>query len=146
MVEIALGHPANVGTYLRKLFPKIDLRTLTLTLTSETISEDTYLCWMSECECRLWCASSVHEQAGLFRQFLGAKFSVPQRKGIRFLFLSWFDPPPPLVWARWQMSLCPPPSSERPIDIYLSGLLARRQNTWSQNGGNMRVIANGVNR
>ena len=34
----------------------------------------------------------------------------------------------------------------RVIDIYLSGLLARRQNAWSQNGGNMRVIANGVNR
>ena len=33
-----------------------------------------------------------------------------------------------------------------PIDIYLSGLLARRQNAWSQDGGNMRVIANGVNR
>ena len=32
------------------------------------------------------------------------------------------------------------------IDIYLSGLLARRQNAWSQDGGNMRVIANGVNR
>ena len=31
------------------------------------------------------------------------------------------------------------------IDIYLSGLLARRQNAWSQDGGNMRVIANGVN-
>ena len=28
------------------------------------------------------------------------------------------------------------------IDIYLSGLLARRQNAWSQDGGNMRVIAN----
>ena len=125
MVEIALGHPANVGTYLRKLFPKIDLRTLTLTLTSETISEDTYLCWMSECECRLWCASSVHEQAGLFRQFLGAKFSVPQRKGIRFLFLSWFDPPPPLVWARWQMSLCSlPPRLNGPLTYtYLDCLL-----------------------
>ena len=34
----------------------------------------------------------------------------------------------------------------RIIDIYLSGLLARRQNAWSQDGGNMRVIANGVNR
>ena len=34
----------------------------------------------------------------------------------------------------------------RSIDIYLSGLLARRQNAWSQDGGNMRVIANGVNR
>ena len=33
-----------------------------------------------------------------------------------------------------------------PIDIYLSGLLARRQNACSQDGGNMRVIANGVNR
>ena len=33
-----------------------------------------------------------------------------------------------------------------PIDIYFSGLLARRQNAWSQDGGNMRVIANGVNR
>ena len=32
------------------------------------------------------------------------------------------------------------------IDIYLSGLLARRQNAWSQDGGNMSVIANGVNR
>ena len=32
------------------------------------------------------------------------------------------------------------------IDIYLSGLLARCQNAWSQDGGNMRVIANGVNR
>ena len=32
------------------------------------------------------------------------------------------------------------------IDIYLSGLLARRQNAWSQDGGNIRVIANGVNR
>ena len=32
------------------------------------------------------------------------------------------------------------------IDIYLSGLLARRQNAWSQDGGNMRVIANGANR
>ena len=32
------------------------------------------------------------------------------------------------------------------IDIYLSGLLARRQNAWSQDDGNMRVIANGVNR
>ena len=32
------------------------------------------------------------------------------------------------------------------IEIYLSGLLARRQNAWSQDGGNMRVIANGVNR
>ena len=32
------------------------------------------------------------------------------------------------------------------IDIYLSGLLARRRNAWSQDGGNMRVIANGVNR
>ena len=32
------------------------------------------------------------------------------------------------------------------IDIYLSGLLARRQNAWSQDGGNMRVIANEVNR
>ena len=32
------------------------------------------------------------------------------------------------------------------IDIYLSGLLARRQNAWLQDGGNMRVIANGVNR
>ena len=32
------------------------------------------------------------------------------------------------------------------IDIYLSGLLARRQNAWSQDGGNMRVIAKGVNR
>ena len=32
------------------------------------------------------------------------------------------------------------------IDIYLSGLLARHQNAWSQDGGNMRVIANGVNR
>ena len=32
------------------------------------------------------------------------------------------------------------------IDIYLSGLLARRQNAWSQDGGNMRVMANGVNR
>ena len=32
------------------------------------------------------------------------------------------------------------------IDIYLSGLLARRQNAWSQDGGNMRVIGNGVNR
>ena len=32
------------------------------------------------------------------------------------------------------------------IDIYLSGLLARRQNAWSQDGGNMRVIANRVNR
>ena len=31
-----------------------------------------------------------------------------------------------------------------PIDIYLSGLLAR--NARSQDGGNMRVIANGVNR
>ena len=34
----------------------------------------------------------------------------------------------------------------RTIDIYLSGLLAQRQNAWSQDGGNMRVIANGVNR
>ena len=37
------------------------------------------------------------------------------------------------------------------VDTYLhiltvSGLLARRQNAWSQDGGNMRVIANGVNR
>ena len=32
------------------------------------------------------------------------------------------------------------------IDIYLSGLLARPQNAWSQDGGNMRVIANGINR
>ena len=32
------------------------------------------------------------------------------------------------------------------IDIYLSGLLARGQNAWSQNGGNTRVIVNGVNR
>ena len=58
----------------------------------------------------LWFASSVHEQAGLPRQFWGAKFSVappPQRKGIRFLFLPWFDPP--LVWAPGQMSLLPPP-------------------------------------
>ena len=31
----------------------MDLRTLTLTLSSETISEDTYLCWMSECEFQL---------------------------------------------------------------------------------------------
>ena len=30
--------------------------------------------------------------------------------------------------------------------LYLSGLHARRQNAWSQNGGNMRVIANGINR
>ena len=37
-------------------------------------------------------------------------------------------------------------ASVAPIDIYLSGLLARRQNAWSQDGGNMRVIANGVNR
>ena len=37
-------------------------------------------------------------------------------------------------------------SWERTIDIYLSGLLTRRQNAWSQDGGNMRVIANGVNR
>ena len=29
-------------------------------------------------------------------------------------------------------------------DIYLSGLLARCQNAWSQDGGNMRVIANGI--
>ena len=29
-------------------------------------------------------------------------------------------------------------------DIYLSGLLARCQNAWSQDGGNMRVIANGL--
>ena len=36
--------------------------------------------------------------------------------------------------------------SKTTIDIYLSGLLARRQNAWSQDGGNMRVIANGVNR
>ena len=27
------------------------------------------------------------------------------------------------------------------IDIYLSGLLAWRQKAWSQDGGNMRVIA-----
>ena len=32
------------------------------------------------------------------------------------------------------------------IDIYLSGLLARRQKAWSQDGGNMRVIANRVSR
>ena len=38
------------------------------------------------------------------------------------------------------------PQSHISIDIYLSGLLARRQNAWSQDGGNMRVIANGVNR
>ena len=31
------------------------------------------------------------------------------------------------------------------IDLYISGLLARRQNAWSQDGGNMRVIADGVN-
>ena len=37
-------------------------------------------------------------------------------------------------------------TNENSIDIYLSGLLARRQNAWSQDGGNMRVIANGVNR
>ena len=37
-------------------------------------------------------------------------------------------------------------SGTHAIDIYLSGLLARRQNAWSQDGGNMRVIANGVNR
>ena len=30
------------------------------------------------------------------------------------------------------------------INIYLSGLLARRQNAWSQESGNMRVIANGT--
>ena len=30
------------------------------------------------------------------------------------------------------------------IDIYLSGLLARRQNAWSQDGGNMRVITEGT--
>ena len=29
-------------------------------------------------------------------------------------------------------------------DIYLSGLLARCQNAWSQDGGNIRVIANGI--
>ena len=29
-------------------------------------------------------------------------------------------------------------------DIYLSGLLAPCQNAWSQDGGNMRVIANGI--
>ena len=46
---------SSKGRYLRKLFPKIDLRTLTLTLSSETISEDTYLCWMSECEFRKIC-------------------------------------------------------------------------------------------
>ena len=31
-------------------------------------------------------------------------------------------------------------------DTYSSGLLARRQNTRSQDGGNMRLIANEVNR
>ena len=46
-----------------------------------------------------------------------------------------------------------PPSDRRVInrrvqttDIYLSGLLARRQKAWSQDGGNMRVIANRVTR
>ena len=33
--------------------------------------------------------------------------------------------------------------SPKTTDIYLSGLLARCQNAWSQDGGNMRVIANG---
>ena len=44
---------SSKGRYLRKLFSKIDLRTLTLTLSSETISEDTCLYWMSECEFQL---------------------------------------------------------------------------------------------
>ena len=30
------------------------------------------------------------------------------------------------------------------INIYLSGMLARRHNAWSQESGNMRVIANGT--
>ena len=37
----------------------------------------------------LWCASSVHEQAPQRCPLP----PPPQRKGIRFLFLSWFDPP-----------------------------------------------------
>ena len=48
--------------------------------------------------------------------FWGQNFQSPQRKGIRFLFLSWFDPPPPLVWAPWQMSLLPPPSLNGPVN------------------------------
>ena len=35
------------------------------------------------------------------------------------------------------------PEGHIATDIYLSGLLARCQNAWSQDGGNMRVIANG---
>ena len=41
---------SSKGRYLRKLFPKIGLGLGDLS--SETISEDTYLCWMSECEFR----------------------------------------------------------------------------------------------
>ena len=48
---------------------------------------------------------------------------------------------------RWQnLSKSNTKDRDFTIDIYLSGLLARRQNAWSQDGGNMRVIANGVNR
>ena len=51
---------SSKGMYLRKLFPKIGLGLGFGDLSSETISEDTYLCWMSECElryfvlCEIW--------------------------------------------------------------------------------------------
>ena len=54
MLEFALGHASSKGRYLRKLSPKIGLGLglgLGLgDLSSETISEDTYLSWMSECD------------------------------------------------------------------------------------------------
>ena len=50
---------SSKGRYLRKLFPKIGLGLGFGDLSSETISEDTYLCWMSECELPL-SANSVN--------------------------------------------------------------------------------------
>ena len=60
-------------------------------------------------------------------------------------FIVWLIPnhPLPLETRIWKLVVR---ALLGTIDIYLSGLLARRQNAWSQDGGNMRVIANGVNR
>ena len=70
---------SSKGRYLRKLFPKIGLGLgLGLgfgDLSSETISEDTYLCWMSECEFHLKVV--FHSKFPMFAIFLNIHKASP---------------------------------------------------------------------
>ena len=74
---------SSKGRYLRKLFAKIGLGLgLRLglglgfgDLSSETISEDTYLCWMSECEFHLKVV--FHSKFPIFAIFLNTHKASP---------------------------------------------------------------------